>query len=262
MFRNNTLDNYQEKHSKIPPGGLTYNASEYRAWLCGPALASWVNQLPNNGRRSLFAHSMGNVIAGSALRAGMNINHYALCNAAVSAMCYDSSSLLHDANIWHGVNIGDRSTPDNHQRQTVREYGLKNKFNYNNVRMNNFTLSKDSALDGWITNNKLFKPNIGATLYYSYDTDVSWPLIRSMVTVPPLAIRQPVRSLPEAMGYVTKSLTPPTGRTPFTRGAIDSTVSMDAWFGDVHSAQWRKNYLESREFWFTLIDRLVLTNIK
>jgi hypothetical protein len=81
----------------FPPGGTTYNASEYRAWLCGPTLASFVNQLPNAGNRSLFAHSMGNVISGAALRSGMLIDRYAMCNAAMAAMAYDPDPILRKA---------------------------------------------------------------------------------------------------------------------------------------------------------------------
>jgi len=41
------------------PGGTTYNPSEYRAWLSGATLASFVNELPNQNARYLIAHSMG-----------------------------------------------------------------------------------------------------------------------------------------------------------------------------------------------------------
>ncbi len=238
------------------PGVLTYNPSEYRAWLCGPALANYVNQLPNLGRRSLFAHSMGNVIAGSALRSGMNIDHYALCNAAVSAMCYDSSSLLHgNANIWWPLTPEYlRVTPDTNANPWLRQYGLNNKFNYNNLQMHNFTLSEDNALSTWILNNQIFKPELSTYSYKPHDTSLTWPLNFQPFGIPP----RPVYSLPEAMSYVTKSLTAPVGRTPSTRGAIDSTVGMDSWFVDLHSAQWRLNYLQTNQFWFNLKKELRL----
>ncbi len=243
------------------PAGLTYNASEYRAWLCGPTLADFVNQLPNPRSRSLFAHSMGNVIAGAALRSGMVVRHYAMCNAAVSAMCYDSSSLLHgNDNIWiPGTPSVWQVTPDTHSNSTVRAYGLNNKFNYNNLQMHNFTLSEDTALSRWITNNQWFKPELGVQYYYipaSINAYHTFPLAFRQTDLSPF---RSVVSLSEAMAYVTKSLTAPAGRTPSTRGAIDSTVGMDDWFGEVHSGQWRLNYEQSKEFWFNLSESLNLT---
>lgn len=73
------------------PSKLTYNRSEYRSWLCGRALAQFVNGLPYQGHRYLVAHSMGNVIAGKALQEGMKVDRYAMCNAAMAAMSYDGN---------------------------------------------------------------------------------------------------------------------------------------------------------------------------
>ncbi|MFA7344692.1 MAG: hypothetical protein WC003_10335 [Terrimicrobiaceae bacterium] len=50
----------------------TYNASECRAWKCGESLMQFVNNLPTGYTRNVVAHSMGNVVAGSALKKGMS----------------------------------------------------------------------------------------------------------------------------------------------------------------------------------------------
>ena len=41
-----------------------------------------------------MAHSMGNIVVGSALREKAVINNYALMNAAIPAECYDDRSDL------------------------------------------------------------------------------------------------------------------------------------------------------------------------
>ena len=75
-------------------GITTINPSEYRAWLFGESLKRYVNTLPAGYTKNLMAHSMGNIVAGSALRKGMAVANYVMLNAAVPASCYDDSALL------------------------------------------------------------------------------------------------------------------------------------------------------------------------
>jgi esterase/lipase superfamily enzyme len=62
-----------------------YNESEYRAWYSGHALKQFVDALAPGYSRSITAHSMGNVVTGSALKQGMSINRYVLLQAAIPA---------------------------------------------------------------------------------------------------------------------------------------------------------------------------------
>ena len=52
-------------------GVTTYNSSDYRAWLSGKGVAAFVNSLPSDYVRNIAAHSMGNIVVGSALRENM-----------------------------------------------------------------------------------------------------------------------------------------------------------------------------------------------
>lgn len=54
-------------------GLSTYNNSEYRAWKCGESLKQYVSSLPSGYSKSLIAHSMGNIVAGSALQKGLSV---------------------------------------------------------------------------------------------------------------------------------------------------------------------------------------------
>jgi len=47
-----------------------YNESEYIAWKSGKSLKQYVNNLPAGYARNVVAHSMGNIVTGSALKGG------------------------------------------------------------------------------------------------------------------------------------------------------------------------------------------------
>jgi hypothetical protein len=256
-------------------GYLTYNPSEYRAWLCGPALASWVNSLPNAGRRGLFAHSMGNVISGAALRNGMSVQRYALCNAAMASMAYDSGSHLKldpvGGQPWDKIwgNFGPQKSPDTDPSATIRNtYGIQNKFNDsgNLPEMINFYLRDDDALKSWIDNNRFFKPDDSGHSYYYQETPVAPNISYKLFQAPPVGNPREVNSPPEAFGYVTKALTRTAGSDPRTGGSIDSSVNMDDWgvganhsgFGTTHSAEWRWNNQSTNHFWERLCEELEL----
>jgi len=73
-----------------------YDSSEYQAWLSAQGLFNKLNDLNTEypGHVYLLAHSMGNVVAGEALRlAGTNqvVKTYVASQAAVSAHTYDTS---------------------------------------------------------------------------------------------------------------------------------------------------------------------------
>ena len=241
-------------------GRTTYNPSEYRAWLCGPALASFVNGLPESPRnRRLFAHSMGNVTTGAALRAGMQIEKYSLCNAAMSASAYDTDPALRKDLDGNDLSlIGDRRTPDTDPDPAYRAaFGLQGKFNNASFpRMFSFGLPNDFALGLWTSNNYTYKPEKALGYYYSFP-----PYNR------PTWFNRMVTGLPEAMGYVTKSLTRTAGAELRTKGIITDFQDMRDWskvgknhggFNSEHNAEWKWNYQSTNLFWKRLVDTLEL----
>lgn len=277
IFRNNTFDDWQEMNAPVPPGGFTYNPSEYRAWLCGPALASFVNQLPNPARRNLFAHSMGNVVSGAALRAGMKLTNYALCNAAVSAMAYDtydnSRALIPAPAGSLLTNLNTVATPDNDDYLSIRQaYGLADKFNvpsngtFSMPVVSNFGLPNDAALGQWSSNNEVFKPQIFGLSAGSYNYVALGPsagrLAFAFDNNGDTAIRD-VTAPAEAFSYITKSKTRAAGAELRTRGIIatENVVNMGAAefnFGETHSAVWRWNNQSTNLFWAKLVKQLEL----
>lgn len=229
----------------------TYNASEYRAWLCGPTLAAWVNHLPNPTNRNLIAHSMGNVIAGAALRCNMKIERYAMCNAAMSATSYDTN--VHAPTVF--------PSPDTDSDPSIRAtYGLYNKFNKPNITSNvkiiNFGLPDDFALATWSINNSLKKPD--SVLGYSYQDSEGDLSPRGLTFSLGYSYRSIV-SLSEAMGFVTQSRSRTAGAELATRGSISEHVDMSSFgFASTHSAQFVFNIQKSHEFWLKIFNKLAL----
>ena len=256
------------EQTKLVPGATTYNASEYRAWLSGPALADFVNQLPDaaSENRFLIAHSMGNVVAGSALRAGMNVQRYAMCNSAMSAMAYDGS-MPADPPVDLDT-LGVDYTPDTDGSPFVRNtFGLADQFNHAAPEIVNFSLPNDAALGNWSVNNGLFKPQLIVPFWsghgtYSYNPNA---LPASKLQYAEYTLRD-ITSVPEAMGYVTKSRTRAAGAKQNTGGSVKSFVNMGAGvggfnFGTSHSAEWIWNYQKCYPFWWTVLQKFGMTPI-
>ena len=223
------------------PGGLTYNPSEYRAWLSGPALANFVNGLPNSNARYLIAHSMGNVVSGAALRSNMQVTRYAMCNSALAAMAYDAS-----------IVDNNYQTPDTDSDAGVRQnFGLASKVNPASTEIVNFSLGPDRALGAWDANNQFFKPQSFADLSgYAYNP--SNAVGSRLLYLSTFLNVKVITSTPEAMGYVTRSRSRAAGGKPETGGSVGSFVNMGVGgfeFGNEHSAEWAYSIQKTYPFW-------------
>jgi hypothetical protein len=223
---------------------------------------------------------MGNVITGAALRARMIVDRYALCNAAVASMAYDADPFLktkHEHPPREALDdifaAGEpESTPDMDYDPAIRQtYGLEGKFDNlpQPIKLFNFGLPNDAALAQWSANNKFFKPETsalgtGIPHYYSY---LQEPLSSQYKLQYFSGTTRQVTSVPEAMAYVTKSLTRAAGADLRTKGAINNGFhDMNSWapesnhggFGSTHSAQWRWNNQSTNLFWKMLKTELEL----
>lgn len=151
-----------------------YDDGEYSAWQSAVPLRQLLGTLHGSYGSSVYllAHSMGNVVAGEALRlagqsgAGQLVNTYVASQAAVPANCYDPTLTGTDLLDFSSVNVNGVSIPG--------AYGPTTPNIYNNWMMPpnpamsakaNFYNANDYALNYWQGDQKL-KPDSGLYTYY------------------------------------------------------------------------------------------------
>lgn len=269
-------------------GYLTYNLSEYRAWLSGKSLKLFAASLGDGNKVKIFAHSMGNVAVGSAIREGMQVGGYVMQHAAMSSQAYDPDKNKQTMTRAQGGLLREFSqevpfTPDTESGETDpfevnRLLGLDGKFGvraFGGVRPINYYLERDSALGWWATNQAWNKPAIyNVAGYYAYDTS----LVQSGEIDSAHSIHlayydnifdwlfgvggRPVVDNNEAMGFVTQSLTVPVGATGNAGGSVSANLNLDMngfGFDDRHSAEWDFRIQTSWIYWLRLCENLQLS---
>ena len=244
-------------------GYLTYNKSEYRAWL------SFVESLPSDYTKNIMAHSMGNIVVGSAFSRGMDgIANYALLNASVAAQSYDPSR----------IDFPNRLTPDTDSDATVHaRFGLSCQFIGITARITNFYLEDDFATGLWLVNHEHNKPQRMDNPPYGYAPNgytLSNGSICKLAELDPLLA--PITLLPkrgvskfeEALAFVTQTRSFPAGRTPTNLNMPGAAkVDLDRFdfgyeqrslLGSVHSAQWLWSFQRTYPFWKELLRSFII----
>jgi hypothetical protein len=243
--------------------GLTsYNDSEYRAWKCGVSLKQYLDTLPSTYTVNLVAHSMGNIVAGSALEKGASVANYALLNAAVPAICYDTSGNVVQTG-WGYV------TPNDDPDSATVSLSYQSRLANVSGNLVNFFLPADSALSAWELNNDSPSggrfPLVGTkphqwpegsleTAGYRYQRTASAGQKLRVVRV---AGERILASPDEAMGFAVQAPSLTVGADGRTRGAIDDWADMTAYgFDSVHSAEFLFTIHQTRDFYGTLLLKL------
>lgn len=226
-----------------------YNESEYRAWKSGAALKQFVAGLPYPDAKNICAHSMGNIVVGSALKQGMQVNNYVLMQAAVPAGAYNVGQSNHQAFV---DNASNDPSPDG-----ASDLGYRGYLTNVSGSLINFYNFEDDALEAWDENNIRFKPNdwITATQSYGYIPALSEGQRCKLVGL--LTARQ-VFDPHESMAFVACSLTLAVGREP-TGGSVgggNHDLNSNYSFGDEHSAQWSWRIQQLKPFYDELINKL------
>ncbi len=219
-----------------------FNESEYRAWHCGALLKQYVDGLPSAYAKNLVAHSMGNIVAGSALSQGMSVNSYALLNGAVSASCYDTRIDLYqpiNANVPNpagsllpNLTYWGYQTPDDDPDDGTRALAYRGRLESVSGNLVNFYLPQDEATTtAWEFNQYAQKPMrfagipplVGFT-GYSYDPQraAGSKIQLSFVLSAGRLIQTPF----EVMTMANQSRTKAVGAEPRTRGSI-APISVD-----------------------------------
>ena len=164
-----------------------YNDSEYTAWTqAGSQLTEFVQQVPSDYTKNIAAHSMGNIVVGSALVAGMTVNNYAMMQAAVPAACYDEREAIRQTqtathtvklNFWGNqlpvgrVTVWDEESPDDDPDSITRNLAYRGMLKNIGQHCNpiNFYLPADNATSyAWEINNDVTKPPGGMSASFRY----------------------------------------------------------------------------------------------
>jgi hypothetical protein len=241
-------------------GEFTYNDSEYRAWKCGQSLQLYLDSIPRGSGGftvNMIAHSMGNIVAGEALRRGASVTNYALWNAAVPASCYDGSAALNQG--WGYTHPND--DPDSFTRNLTYQGRLAGV----SGNLINFFLPADDALVKWEWNNDSpgvagrfntlgFKPQPYNAFTTGYGYDRAAATGQKLFITFMTAFGRYLVDAHEAMAYAVQSPTLTVGAEGRTAGAISDSVGMQAFgFGDVHSAQFLFPLQKTKDLYDTLL---------
>lgn len=152
-----------------------FDNSELRSWLSADALIGVFNTLNGSGNKlRVLAHSMGNVVAGEALRryTGANLHTYLACQAALSAQYYDNTIAANNPCEHQGFphDLFFPSTPDIMGHFSTGDTNSNPYMTDNDTRvsnMQNFFNAQDWALDLWEINN-VRKPDNWAPYLFGY----------------------------------------------------------------------------------------------
>jgi hypothetical protein len=274
-YWNNMFDIDKPIFNAIEAWLSKYNESEYRAWKYGEGLKQYIASLPGGYRMNIAAHSMGNIVVGSALEKGMVVQNYAMLQAAVPATCYDGRPLLYQNPVQGmlGAMYWDDTTPDDHPVEPVRQLTYKNRISETEANVINFYLETDKATkNAWEFNNAVLKPLrsgvIGWTDFYVFDqaktvlADVL-SIKRVYKNGPPFGPQyiRPVYDKHENMALLNQSRTKTAGADGRTDGAVDESVNLGNAphnYEDEHSAEFTRCIHVLNDFYNSLLDEFII----
>jgi hypothetical protein len=258
-----------------------FDNSENFAWQAGTGLLNKLEDLNSqySGHVYLLAHSMGNVVAGEALRlAGSSqvVNTYVASQAAVSAHTYDTTvanySFERSIPVFGttiNFNLGP-NTPNIYGNWLAGNYGGGAGRVVSFYNVNDYALSPSSwQLD------QLFKPDIlvaeaGGLWNYGYSGSTNdpspWNHFFKTNTVSTTVNFDIVGSLPnryEVMSHAAQSYTTALGATPGVHNVTANVDLTTLWPTDPtgndyvehfwHSAEFRGDYAPMQGYWSELL---------
>lgn len=263
-----------------------YNDSENIAWRAAPALRDFVNGLPADYARNMVAHSMGNIVAGEALRQGLDAANYALLQAAVPAACYDDADSVrctdqYEHSAWPlRFTMWDNVTPDGDPGPETRQLAYRGRLQNIPGNLVNFFQPEDYATSyAWEINNDQTKPEGGAfaaNFHYAPDNPDGQRLYKYQLVPLPVPPGGTVELLDhyledpfEAMPYACHTWGKAAGAWGPTAGKLDPANAVNlgsatyqlpdqskTGFGEDHSAEFNARIQDLKAFYDTLLDKL------
>jgi hypothetical protein len=252
----------------------SYNTSEYRAWKYGASLHHYWASLPANYVKSVAAHSMGNVVTGSALRRGMSINRYFLMEAAVPGGCYSDT-----VNNYQRFLDEEDFRPTPHSTSDLGYQLFLQAVHVNAVKIVNFYNVNDFALatgrypvignTNWERIQILYKPDDNATLHgnkvYVYDLgppNNPYPIGQRcfLRTLHPPFNERRVTDIHESLAYVARPRSKAIGAEPNSAAVFTNSIDLTTYgFTGVladHSGQFARRIQLVGDFYQAIFDEL------
>jgi len=267
-----------------------YNGSEQKAWLAAGDLKAFVDNDVPYSSKNIMAHSMGNIVAGEALRQGMGITNYALMQAAVPSACYDEDETrirrtetdIHYVKLFGiiplvPITMWDNETPDGDSDTATRALAYRGRLaggSVNAANLINFFLPSDYAtFFAWEVNNDITKPPDGPLCgNYRYERSGldGHKLFKFSSYDPYQHIyngREDLSDAYEAMPFACRTWGKAVGAEQKADGSIDSKEDLSQpkyalqgeqlpGFGDEHSGQFGAHIQELKPFYDRLLQAL------
>lgn len=234
-----------------------FDRSEFNAWRSGEGLKRLLVSLNNKhpGRVRMFAHSMGNVVAGEALRlAGTNIlvHTYVASQAALPAHAYDSATTVREIP-W----LLDEGTPNRYAHYPTDGQPAYFASVSGAARYVNFFNTNDYALNKWTINQNLKPDETESYLYVaSPAAGHSQFLYHNLID---RDLYFPADTY-ELFAFCIESRCFALGAQPGVQGVFEAAaqVNLDTsfQFGSLHkghSAQFRSTNIKRAQYWRQLI---------
>jgi hypothetical protein len=253
-----------------------FDRSEYTAWRSGTGLLNKLKDLnaAYAGHVYMLAHSMGNIVAGEALRlAGTNqaVNTYVASQAAVSAHTYDTN--IANYSFSYPLLSSQAKTPNIYGNWLSGNYGGGAGTVVNFYNTNDYALQRSA----WQLN-QLLKPDqfvlLGGTHWdYSYNGLTNdpppWNHFEKAVSlgfdIVSFDIVNALTNRYEVMGLAAESWTTAFGATPGVQNIRRSIDLSQLWPPDsahpthpfdehfYHSAEFRGDYWQQQGYWTELL---------
>jgi hypothetical protein len=280
------VSSWQVWPTPIPPYMIldmgNFNRSEFQAWRSGTALGKLLAYNLNAGQHAgkvrVFAHSMGNVVVGEALRqlavgGWTNVVHtYVSCQGALASHAYDPQATVRSLT-WKNPSVpgGELIPADDGTRNIYREYptnsgapyfsvaalpSVANFVNFHNVTdfaLGNWEFNQSVKPDGgyqWSVGNDFF---IGSkTIWYYANGN---PYYQDLVTTN----LYPIPDHFEIFSRAAEARCYAIGAQPSLAGPFSAEVNLSAEpfnFGNPsshHSAQFNSSIQARWSFWYTLL---------
>jgi len=246
----------------------SYNTSEFRAWKYGKSLKEYVDTLTDY-TVNVAAHSMGNVVAGSALKRGMSVNRYFLMEAAIPGGCYNDAV----NNYPPFINREQlHPTPD-----TVSDLGYRlyvGPAQNNALKIINLYNINDYALAAgaypvfgnvsWEGNQIGYKPNSFAAKTYSYDQGpptAPYPMGQRCFLRGTFSLSErPVLDIHESMSFVARPHSKAIGAEPSSSSVFPNSIDLQGYGFNAqrtdHSGQFNRSTQELNDFYKSIFNEI------